>query len=159
MPSAVTDPGVATRVEVVADGAPGLNVTEVDSCTLPSVAVMVSVCATVEASVVVNTPCALVMPEIVPKLLPVPLPDSVTAVFGTRLPWASSTVTVSVVVDIPSAVTDPGVATRVEVVADGAPGLNVTEVDLVHAAFGRGDGLGLRQRRGQRGREHARLRW
>ena len=85
-PSAVTDPGLATSVEVVADGAPGLNVTEVDSCTLPSVAVIVSVCANVEASVVVNTPFALVVPEIVPKLFAVPLPDSVTAAFGTRLP-------------------------------------------------------------------------
>ena len=44
------------------------------------------------------------------------------------VPSASSTVTVSVVVDTPSAFTDPGVATSVEVVADGAPGLNVTEV-------------------------------
>src|SRR4029077_20030472 len=127
-PSAVTDPGEATRVEVVAEGAPGLKVTDVVSCTLPSVAVMVSVWATVEASVVVNTPCALVVPEIVPKLFAVPLPDSVTAAFETRLPWASSTVTVRVVVATPSAVTDPGEATRVEVVAEGAPGLKVTEV-------------------------------
>jgi hypothetical protein len=43
-PSAVTERGLVTRVEVVADGAPGLNVTEVDSSTLPSVAVIVSVC-------------------------------------------------------------------------------------------------------------------
>ena len=104
-PSAVTDPGLATRVEVVADGAPGLNVTEVVSCTLPSVAVIVSVCANVEASVVVNTPFALVVPEIVPKLFAEPLPDSVTAAFGTDC-RASSTVTVSVVVETPSAVTD-----------------------------------------------------
>ena len=42
---------------------------EVVSCTLPSVAVIVSFCANVEASVVVNTPFALVMPEMVQKLL------------------------------------------------------------------------------------------
>ena len=77
---------------------------------------------------VVNTPFALVVPEIVPKLFAVPLPASVTAAFETRLPWASSTVTVRVVVETPSAVTDPGVATRVEVVAEGAPGLKVTDV-------------------------------
>ena len=132
-PSAVTDPGLATSVEVVADGAPGLNVTEVNSCTLPSVAVMVSVCANVDASVVVNTPLALVVPEMVPKLFAVPLPDSVTAVSAIALPWASSTVTVSVVVDTPSAVTDPGVATSVEVAAETG---NTTEVMNVGASSG-----------------------
>ena len=99
-----------------------MKVTDVVSCTLPSVAVMVSVCASVEASVVVNTPFASVVPEMVPKLLFEPLPDSVTAAFGTRLPSASSTVTVSVVAETPSAVTEAGLATRVEVVAEGAPG-------------------------------------
>ena len=127
-PSAVTDPGLATRVEVVAEGAPGSKVTEVVSCTPPSVAVMVSVLSHRRGQRGCEHALALVVPEIAPKLLPEPLPDSVTAAFGTRLPWASSTVTVSVVVDTPSAVTDPGVATRVEVVAEGAPGLKVTEV-------------------------------
>ena len=43
---------------------------------------MVSVCATVEASVVMNTPFALVMPEMVPKLLR-PAARQRSAAFGT----------------------------------------------------------------------------
>ena len=115
-------------LEVVAEGAPATKLTEVCSCTLPSVAVMVSVCASVEASVVVNTPLALVVPETVPKLLLDPLADSVTAVPATALPLASFTVTVSVVVEVPSAVTVGELATMLEVVAEGAPATKLTEV-------------------------------
>ena len=63
--------GLATRVEVVAEAwCPRLKVTGVVSWALPSVAVMVSVaCAEVDDSVVVNTPCALVVPEVAPKMI------------------------------------------------------------------------------------------
>ena len=44
--------------------------------------------------------------------------DSVTAAFGIRLPLASSTVTVTVVVATPSAVTEVGLAATVDFVAD-----------------------------------------
>lgn len=87
----------------------------------------------VDESVVVNTPCALVVPEVAPKTSPAPLLDSVTSVPPTALPWASSTVTVSVVVDTPSAVTDPGLATKVEVAAETG---NATDVMNVGARFG-----------------------
>ena len=83
---------------------------------------MVSVCASVEASVVVNTPLASVVPEMAPKLLLDPLADSVTAVPATALPLASFTVTVSVVVEVPFAVTVDELATRLEVAAEGVPG-------------------------------------
>src|SRR5580704_6104028 len=105
-------------LDVVCD--PGAtNDTDVVSCALPSVAVMVSVCATVDASVAVNTPLALVVPVIGANVLPDPLADSVTAVPATALPLASSTVTVSAAVDVPLAVTEPGLAMMVDLVADG----------------------------------------
>src|SRR5258708_27903386 len=89
---------------------------------------MFSFGTSVEASVVGNTPLALVVPEIAPKLLLEPLPDSVTAVPATELPWASSTVTVSRVVETPSAVTVGKLATMLEVVAEGPPATKLTEM-------------------------------
>ena len=118
---AVTVAGLATILDVVAEGAPATKLTVVVSCTLPSVAVMVSVCASVEASVIVNTPLALVVPETAPNVLLDPLADSVTVVPAMGLPLASFTVTVSVVVEVPSAVTVAELAAMLEVVADGGP--------------------------------------
>jgi hypothetical protein len=46
------------------------------SATPPSVAVTVSLCAKVEASVVVNFPLALVVPSTDPNALSLPLADS-----------------------------------------------------------------------------------
>ena len=77
----------------------------------------------------VNTPEELVVPVIGAKVLPEPVADSVTAVPATALPLASSTVTVRAVVDVPFAVTDPGDATMVDLLADGVPATNDTEVD------------------------------
>src|SRR6185312_678585 len=128
VPSAVTVGELATRLDVVAEGAPATKLTEVVSFRLPTVAAMVSLCASVEARAVVNTPLALVVPEMVPNELFEPLPDSVTAVSVTGLPLASLTVTVSVVVDLPSAVTVGELATMLEVVAEGAPDTKLTEV-------------------------------
>ena len=70
------------------------------------------------------------VPVIGANVSPNPLADSVTAVPATALPLASSTVTVSAVVDVPFAVTEPGLVTMVDLVADGAPvaATNVTEV-------------------------------
>jgi hypothetical protein len=79
---------------------------------------MVSSCTRVEESVVVKTPLALVVPETARKLLLEPLPDSVTAVPATGLLWASSTVTVSVLVEVPLAVTVAGLATMLDLVAE-----------------------------------------
>ena len=68
-PSAVTEVGLATTDDLVAEAAvPAVKATAVVSSALPSVAVMVSLaCAEVEDSVVVNTPCALVVPVVAPK--------------------------------------------------------------------------------------------
>ena len=85
-------------------------------------AVNVSFCATVLDSVVVNTPSALVVPVIgVVNVLPVPLAVSVTVASGMRLPLASSAVTVSSVVDVPSAATVDGEAVNDDVVCETAP--------------------------------------
>ena len=120
--------GLATSVDVVAEAAaPATNVTDVVSWTLPSVAVIVSVCAKVEARVVVNTPLALVVPLIVPNVLSEPLADSVTAVFGDRI-------AIGVLdrhrqrggCEVPSAVTVAGLATSVDVVAAGGPATSFT---------------------------------
>ena len=127
-PLPCTIPGPDAVIDFTTGVPAAANVTEVVSCTPPSLAVMVSVWARVEASVVVNTPSALVTPEMLPKLLSAPEADSVTAVFASRLPLASSTVTVSVVVAVPFAATEPGLATRVEVAADGPPATKLTEV-------------------------------
>ena len=117
---AVTVAGLATILDVVAEGAPATKLTVVVSCALPSVAVMVSFCTTVEASVVVNTPLALVVPETAPNVLLDPLADSVTVVPAMGLPLASFTVTVSVVVEVPSAVTVAELAAMLDIVAAGA---------------------------------------
>ena len=109
---------------------------------------------------VVNTPVCVGDPgDRAEDCSPVPLPDSVTAAFGTRLPWASSTVTVSVVVDAPSAVTDPGARHQGRGGRRRGARIECHRGRLVHAAFGRGDRLGLRHRRGQRGGEHAVAHW
>ena len=124
----------------MAEAAPGIKVTEVVSCTLPSVAVMVSVCATVEASVVVNTPwhwwsrrssrscCGAAARQRHGRV-------------RNRWPWASSTVTVSVVVEVPSAVTDTGASNQGRGRGRGRTRIEGHRGGLVHAAFGRGDGL------------------
>ena len=51
-------------------------------------------------------------------MIAVPVLDSVTAAFGMRLPLASSTVTVTVVVATPSAVTVVGLAATVDFAAE-----------------------------------------
>ena len=68
-PSAVTVVGLATTVDFAAEAVvPAVKATVVVSWAPPSVAVMVSLaCAEVEDSVVVNTPCALVVPVVAPK--------------------------------------------------------------------------------------------
>jgi hypothetical protein len=134
-PSAVTMPGLAVTLDVLWLGAPATNVTEVVTFTAPSVAVMVLPWATVDANVAVNTPDALVVPLDGVKVLPVPELARLTAWPEMRFPWASFTVTVTVVVLEPSAVTDAGLAVTVEVVLLGAPATNVTDAVLLNAAM------------------------
>ena len=67
----------------------------------------------------VNTPAELVVPVIGANVLPKPVADQRHSGTGNRMPLASSTVTVRAVVDVPLAVTDPGLATRLEFAAEG----------------------------------------
>lgn len=128
VPSAVTEAGLATTLELVLLGTPATNVTVVVSVTEPMVAVMVLLCATVDANVAENMPEALVLPLTGERVLLEPLLARVTAWPDMRLPCASLTVTVNVVVLVPSAVADVGDAATLEVAALGAPGINETLV-------------------------------
>jgi hypothetical protein len=64
-------------------------------------------------------------PVVAPNTSPVPVEARVTAASGTRLPSASSTVTVTVVVATPFAATVAGAAATLEVAAEAAPELTV----------------------------------
>jgi hypothetical protein len=121
-PFASTVAGLAYPLEVVALGGPGLKV---------SVSVLAS--AFVDASVALKTPAALVVPETGEKALALPVALSVTAWLPTGLLWASSTVTVSEVVLVPSAVTEVGAAAREDVALAGAPAVKVTLAVFVTA--------------------------
>src|SRR5580692_9876454 len=103
--------GVAVSDEVDCDTGPGVKVTLTVSVVVPLItAVNVSFCATMLVSVVVKMPSALVVPVIgVVNVLPVPVAVSITGAFAMGLPWASSAVTVSVVVAVPSATSVAGV--------------------------------------------------
>jgi hypothetical protein len=126
VPFAVTLVGLATRLELVVFGVPATNVTVVVSLNPPMVAVMVLACATVDVMVAVNTPDALVVPLTGLTVLPEPLLARLTACPLTALPWASSTVTVKVVVLVPFAVTELGLAVTDDVALAAGPATKVT---------------------------------
>src|SRR5262245_33829662 len=85
-------------------------------------------CATVELKVTVATPLAfVVMGNAEPKVLPVPVDDTVTATPEIGFEFASLAVTVKVVFP-PSADIVPSDATRVDWTADTAPGFTVIVV-------------------------------
>jgi hypothetical protein len=130
-PSAVTVVGLATTVEVVADTAPAVNVTDAVGVTtmasVVSVAVSVLVPAMVERTVPVVWPAALVGATGWTRVSVAPREEaSVTALPLTGLLFASRKVMVIVEVVVPSAVTVVGLATTVDVVADTAPAPHVT---------------------------------
>jgi hypothetical protein len=103
-----------------------VKVTLVDAEMVPMVAVMVSVCANVEVSVAVNTP-ETVLPLVDENVLLVPEAVKLTAWPDIELPLASSTVTVSVVVVVPSAASDVGLAVTADFALLGTPSVKVTE--------------------------------
>lgn len=73
VPLAVTMPGATPTLEVAVAGAPATNVTVAVGAREPTVAVNALIWAVVEASVAVNTPEALVVPEAAgPKVLALP---------------------------------------------------------------------------------------
>ena len=120
--------GLATSVEVALLALPATNVTPAVLVMAPTVAVTVLFSALVEARVAVKTPAALVVPEAGVKVLAEPELLSVTAWPLTGLPWASRTVVVRLVVLVPSAVSELGLAAKDDVVLLAAPGVNVTPV-------------------------------
>jgi hypothetical protein len=125
VPSAVIEVGLAVIVEVDALSGPGTKVTLVETGVPAIVAVIVSFCATVDASVAVNIPLPLVGPDAGVKVLAVPDPDSTTVSPEMTFPNASFAVTVRPIVAVP-AVWLVGTATIEDMVALTAPGANVT---------------------------------
>ena len=77
-PSAVTVVGTAVRLEFAALGGPATNVTEAFSVIDPMVAVTVFASATVDLSVAVNTPDALVVPLAGANVFDDPVLDKLT---------------------------------------------------------------------------------
>jgi hypothetical protein len=132
VPSAVTVVGLATTVEVVADTAPVANVTVAVGVSVivsvVSVAVSVLVPAVAERTVPVVCPLALVTAAGWTMVSVAPRDDArVTALPLTGLLLVSRSVTVSVEVATPSAVTVVGLAVTVDAVADTAPAVKVTD--------------------------------
>ena len=126
--------GETATVESPADGESGITVT-VAVCVMatpPAVAETVFASATVEASVPVATPLALVTATGCTSELPVPVAPNTTAAPGITLPFTSRAVTVMVVLG-PPAEMEPGEAVRVDVPAETVPGLTVTMAVLVIA--------------------------
>ncbi len=129
VPSATTLVGLATTVEVLPEGGPATNVTVAGlvTFTLPfTTALIVDVPAVVDRTVPVICPLAFVVPEgcVIVSVAP-RLDDRVTVAPGTGLLFVSRTVTVIVLVAVPSATTLVGLAATVEVAPDGAPAVNV----------------------------------
>lgn len=127
MPSAVSAMGLAMSEQLAELGAPALKVTVAVAVTEPpTVAVTVLTWAVLDASVVLYTPDALVVPVALPKVLLEPVLLNATDWLATGLLNASSTVTVSVVVLVPLAFTVFGLAVSVVVADAGGPATNVT---------------------------------
>ena len=82
--------------------------------------------ATVSLTVKVATPDAFVVPDTVVIVEEPPDFARLTALPGATLPFASRSVTVTVELLEPSAVTDAGAALRLDAAAVGTPGTNVT---------------------------------
>ena len=135
-PSAATVVGAAVTVDTVADTAPAVNATDAVCVTVMlsvvSVAVSVLVPAVVDLTVPVVCPAALVGAAGWVTVSRAPREDvRVTVLPLTGLLLASHKVTVMVEVATPSPVTVAGLAVTVDVVADTAPAVNVTEAVCV----------------------------
>ena len=120
--------GDAVTEDRVAFGLPPMNVIWLLGLALPDPAVTVFVSAFVVESVVAYTPPEVVFPLAAPKVLEVPLLLRVSARNGTRLLNASRRVTVTAVVELPSATTPLGDSTSADVAVTGAPATKVTLV-------------------------------
>jgi hypothetical protein len=129
LPSATSDVGLGTMVEFVVLTVGAVNVTLVVLVKLPATsALTVLVCTVVDASVAENVPAALVVPDTGENTLLVPVDDKDTDCPETGFPWASTTVVVRMLVLVPSAATEAGLAINVVVVLLAAPAVNVTLV-------------------------------
>lgn len=127
-PSAATKLGEAAIVEVATFGAPATKVTVVVTPVRPAGAetLRVFISATVDFMDPVVTPDALVVEAGWVSVFPVPVEVNVTLDPLIALPFTSLSVIVTTDVAVPSAVTLPGEAAIVEVLALTGPGTNVT---------------------------------
>ena len=129
VPSATTLVGLAATVEVVAEGAPAVNVILAVwvIVTPPATAVITAVPEVNDVTVAVNTPLAFVVPEADVRVSVVPREElRFTVAPDTKLLFTSRTVTVTVEVDVPFATTLVGLAVTVESDADMVPAVKVT---------------------------------
>ncbi len=129
VPSATTLVGLAATVEVVADGAPAVNVMLAVwvIVTPPATAVITAVPEVNDVTVAINCPLAFVVPLAGVSVSVAPrLDESVTLAPDTKLLFTSRTVTVIVLVAVPLATTLVGEATTVEFVALIVPDVKVT---------------------------------
>src|SRR5213594_2600486 len=131
-----TDVGEAATVDCAAETGPAPTVT-LAVCVIPvplAVAETVFDPVTVELSVPVATPFALVVPLGCVSVFPLPVAASTTVAPLIGAPLASFTVTVSVALPSP-AVSDVGEATTVDCAADTAPAVTVTVAVCVTAVL------------------------
>ena len=84
------------------------------------------VCAWVVLTVVLHRPLPSELPDVAPKVLPVPEAVRVSAWSAMGLPWASPVKTVTVAIETPSAVTTLGLRARVDPAALRGPATKVT---------------------------------
>src|SRR5213593_3185664 len=121
------DVGAALTVDCPAETGPGFTVTDAVWVmpVPPAVAEAVFASATVELSVPVATPLALVGPLGCVSVFPLPVAASTTVAPLIGFPFASLTVTVSVALPSP-AVSDVGEATTVDCAADTGAAVTVT---------------------------------
>jgi len=139
-PSAVTELGLAPTVTNSVPVVVLVNATGVVSsavCAPDSVAVIVSLCTTLDVSAAVISPFALLVTEMLLPLLTlvalnvllVPLAASVTAWPATGLPFASSSISSTLL--LPPTATLAGLVCSVERLAATAPATNVTATVLL----------------------------
>src|SRR5713226_7122446 len=128
LPAVIGD--VAVTVDKDADTAPAVTVTVAVwvIATVLIVADTVFDSATVELSVPVATPLALVVPTGWVRVFPVPVAASTTAAPAIGLPFASLAVTVMVDVPLPAVIGD--VATTVDCAAETVPAVTLKVLDV-----------------------------
>ena len=131
---AESDVGAALTVDWAAETAPTVTLTLAVCVTAVPLIVADTVfdSATVELSVPVATPLALVVPLGCVSVFPLPVAASTTVASLIGLPFASFAVTVTVELPIPAAI-ELGAAVTVDIEAETGPGVTLTDAVCVKA--------------------------